>query len=155
MGIQRTATWGDFGKRLGRCRAMKCAVTFWCPTYQAQRTTKVCENCCIRYGECDLCDTVQDAEEVAERLCQERNALRCTTCGKPIEDGETYYEYEDVDEHNCSEDCLNVTLDSLYGVGRWRRHDLGDGTVRYTALVKNEWRPLPISLALKQDAETV
>jgi len=141
-------------ERLAQCHAVGCAIQFWCPTYEARRTTKVCENCCWKYGECELCDTVQEVEEAAEQLCQRNNALRCTVCGTLIGDGQTYYEHEDSDERNCSEDCLNVALDSLYGVKRWQRHDIGNGTgdVRYTALIRNEWRPLPINLTATQEA---
>ena len=95
---------------------------------------------------------VLETENAMVSQCEAHNVERCATCGKAIEDGQEYYDIEGV-ERNCSEDCLNVALDSLHGVGRWQRHDIGDGTdVRYTALIGNEWRPLPINLALMQEA---
>ena len=152
MNIHEIAKWKAFGDRLGQCHVMKCTVTFWCPTYGAERTTKVCENCCGKYGECDLCDTVQEAEEATERQCQMDNALRCTVCGKHIEDGQTYYEHEGIDEHNCSVDCLNVAMDSNYGIGRWRNDGHSDGReVFYSALINGEWTPLSITLTLMQE----
>jgi len=85
--------------------------------------------------------------------CEAHGIERCATCGKAIEDGQEHYDIEGV-ERNCSEDCLNVALDSLYGVGRWQRHDIGTD-VRYTALIKNEWRPLPVSLTATQGTLTL
>ena len=139
-----------FWARLEKCRAIGCAVEFWCPSYEARRTTKACENRCPRYGECALCEEVLETEGAVAELCETHGIEHCTVCGRRIFEGDESYGIDGTDECNCSEDCLNVVLDSLYGVRRWQKHDIGNGETRYAALIKDAWRPLPVEFSVMQ-----